>query len=109
LIYGAGDGGALLLRDLRNNESYDYDPVGFLDDDPSKARRNVLGLPIVGGIDSLERIIAERQPEVVIVSTAKLEPARLARVQHVCYASGTVLLQMHFSLDQVPPRTAVEW
>jgi UDP-GlcNAc:undecaprenyl-phosphate/decaprenyl-phosphate GlcNAc-1-phosphate transferase len=109
LIYGAGDGGALLLRELRNNESYDYDPVGFLDDDPSKARRNVLGLPIVGGIDSLERAIAERQPEVVIVSTAKIEAARLARVQHVCYASGTVLLQMHFSLDQVPPRTAVEW
>ena len=109
LIYGAGDGGALLLRELRNNEAYDYDAIGFLDDNPSKAWRNVLGLPVVGGIDRLEQVIAERQPEVIIVSTAKIEPARLARAQHVCYASGTVLLQMHFSLDQVPPRTTVEW
>jgi UDP-GlcNAc:undecaprenyl-phosphate GlcNAc-1-phosphate transferase len=109
VIYGAGDAGALLLRELRNNESYDYEAIGFLDDDPSKARKKVLGVPIVGGIDSLEKVIAEQQPEVVIVSTAKLEAARLERVQHICYSSGTRLLQMHFSLDKVPPRAQVKW
>jgi UDP-GlcNAc:undecaprenyl-phosphate GlcNAc-1-phosphate transferase len=107
LIYGAGDGGALLLRELRNNESHDYEAICFVDDDPSKARRKVLGLPIVGGIDRLEKVIAEQQPEVVIVSTAKIEAARLAQLQHICYTSGTELLQMHFSLDQVPPRASV--
>jgi len=102
LIYGAGDGAALLLRELRNNRAYDYDTVGLLDDDPAKLNRKVLGLPILGGIDRLEPIIGHQQIELVIVSTAKIEPARLARLQHVCYASGTTLLQMHFSLNRVP-------
>ena len=109
LIYGAGDAGALLLRELRNNESYDYEAIGFLDDDPSKARKKVLGVPIVGGIDSLEKVIAEKQPEVVIVSTAKLDADRLEHVRQVCYSSGTTLLQMQFSLDKVPPRAQVKW
>jgi UDP-GlcNAc:undecaprenyl-phosphate GlcNAc-1-phosphate transferase len=109
LIYGAGDGGAMLIRELRNNASYDYEVVAFLDDDPSKMRRRVLGLPVLGGFDQLERVIAERQPEVVIVSTAKLEASRLAAIERVCYTSGTRLLQMHFSLDAIPPRAPVNW
>lgn len=109
LIYGAGDGGALLLRELRNNTSYDYDAVGFVDDDLSKIHKKVLGVPVLGDIEQLEAIIAEQQPEVLIVSTAKIDPTRLARVQHICYASGTMLLQMHFSLDQFPPRASVTW
>jgi UDP-GlcNAc:undecaprenyl-phosphate/decaprenyl-phosphate GlcNAc-1-phosphate transferase len=108
VVYGAGDGGAMLIRELRNNESYDYEVIGFLDDDPSKARRRVLGLPVIGGLEHLERVIAERQPEVVIASTSKLQPARLAEIQHVCYASGTTLLRMHFSLDTVPPRASLK-
>lgn len=102
------DAGAMLLRELRNNGSYDYDPIGFLDDDPSKARRKVLGLPVIGGLDRLEHTIAQQQPEVVIVSTDKIEPLRLARARHICYASGTMLLQMHLSLDQLPPRTSLK-
>src|SRR6266496_35346 len=36
LIYGAGDGGELLLRELLNNRGIKYSPVGFIDDDPAK-------------------------------------------------------------------------
>jgi UDP-GlcNAc:undecaprenyl-phosphate GlcNAc-1-phosphate transferase len=109
LIYGAGDGGALLLRELRSNTLYDYDAIGFIDDDLSKTHKKVLGVPVLGDIERLEAIIAERQPEVLIVSTAKIEPERLARVEQICYESGTILLQLHFSLEQVPPRAPVTW
>src|SRR5256886_3370102 len=36
LIYGAGDAGELLLRELMNNRELLYAPVGFMDDDPQK-------------------------------------------------------------------------
>jgi UDP-GlcNAc:undecaprenyl-phosphate/decaprenyl-phosphate GlcNAc-1-phosphate transferase len=106
IIYGAGDGGALLLRELRNNAQYDYDAVAFVDDDPSKARRKVLGLPVLGGIEEVETIIAERQPEVVIVSTGKIDRVRQARLQRICYTSGTALLQMRLRLDDVASETS---
>src|SRR5262249_32623858 len=35
LIYGAGDGGELLLRELQQNEQLGLVAVGFVDDDPT--------------------------------------------------------------------------
>ena len=76
LICGAGDGGALLVRELRNNPRHDCVPVGFLDDDPTKQRRSIMGLPVLGQVADAERILERRQPALVIVSTAKLRPHR---------------------------------
>src|SRR5262249_38968888 len=39
LIYGAGDAGAVVVRELRNNPRYGYRPIGFVDDDPGKMRK----------------------------------------------------------------------
>ena len=49
LIYGAGDGGELVLRELRNNSDWKYTPVGFVDDDPFKKDKVIHGLPVFGG------------------------------------------------------------
>lgn len=105
IIYGAGDGGALLLRELRSNVAHHYQPVAFLDDDGSKRKKRMLGLPIEGGIESLEAVIAEHRPHAVIVSTTRLDVDRLRRLQTVCYNSGTALLQLRFSLDELPRLT----
>src|SRR5258705_10370125 len=48
LIYGAGDGGELLLREIRNNRGLNLSPVGFLDDDPAKTGKVIHGLKVFG-------------------------------------------------------------
>ena len=57
LIYGAGDGGEVVLRECRKNAQVEYQPVGFLDDDPCKQGRTVAGLRILGGADKLPEIL----------------------------------------------------
>ena len=39
LIAGAGDGGELVLREIRNNPAFKYNVVGSIDDDPFKRHR----------------------------------------------------------------------
>jgi UDP-GlcNAc:undecaprenyl-phosphate GlcNAc-1-phosphate transferase len=53
VIYGAGRGGELLLREILNNKTLNINPVGFLDDDPLKIGKNIQGFPIRGGLDHL--------------------------------------------------------
>jgi FlaA1/EpsC-like NDP-sugar epimerase len=101
LIYGAGDGGATLVRELRNNRSYDYQSVGFIDDDPLKLRTRILGVPVLGGLDDLRQLIAERDIDALIVSTDKVDPGRLARLEHICFEAGTTLLRLRFGLEPV--------
>jgi UDP-GlcNAc:undecaprenyl-phosphate GlcNAc-1-phosphate transferase len=101
LIYGAGDGGAMLVRELRNNPRYDYRLVGFVDDQPSKQGMRILGVPVLGGIETLEQTIAEKSADVLILSTARISNERLAQVRRVCFAGGIKLLEFSFQLTTV--------
>jgi UDP-GlcNAc:undecaprenyl-phosphate GlcNAc-1-phosphate transferase len=97
-IYGAGEGGALLLRELWRNPRYDYRIVGFFDDDLSKSGKRLDGLPVFGGVGRLPAVLVEHAIDIVIVSTRKLEPATLESLRRTCYDSGTGVLQFDFEL-----------
>jgi UDP-GlcNAc:undecaprenyl-phosphate GlcNAc-1-phosphate transferase len=56
VIYGAGQGGELLLREILNNKKLNINPVGFLDDDPLKIGKKIQGYPIWGSFDHLSEL-----------------------------------------------------
>ena len=51
LVYGAGGFGQLLVREMRANPHWRMNPVGFIDDDPLKAHRWIVGVPVRGTLD----------------------------------------------------------
>ncbi len=53
LVYGAGQFGQALVREMRANPRWNMNPVVFLDDDPMKAKRWIMGVPVRGTIDDL--------------------------------------------------------
>jgi UDP-GlcNAc:undecaprenyl-phosphate GlcNAc-1-phosphate transferase len=91
LIYGAGDGGALTLRELRNNAALARQPVGFLDDDRQKCGRRIDGLPVLGGLDAAEEIFATQQVEEVIIASQKIPPERIEQLSAVCTTRGVLV------------------
>jgi UDP-GlcNAc:undecaprenyl-phosphate GlcNAc-1-phosphate transferase len=109
IVYGAGDGAALLLRELRNNALFDFVPVALIDDDPSKHRKMISRVPVIGGFEALRGAIVTIQPEVVIVSTSSISASRRRAIAETCYESGTALLEFRVALRPVElPRAAEE-
>ena len=80
LIVGAGQAGALIVRDMLYNPDYDYQPVGFVDDDPQKQRERIHGVPVLGKCSDLARVIGEEQPDEVLIA---MPSAPAAIVQEV--------------------------
>ena len=48
LIVGAGEAGAMVLKDIFRNPSLSLHPVGFIDDDPRKVGRSLHGVRVLG-------------------------------------------------------------
>ena len=60
-IIGAGDAGEMAVRWILMNPHFGYRPVGFLDEDPFNAGREIHGVGILGGFDQLETLLGEKE------------------------------------------------
>ncbi|MBI3636058.1 MAG: hypothetical protein HY216_07565 [Candidatus Rokubacteria bacterium] len=99
LIYGAGDGGELILREILNNPSLERVPIGFIDDDRNKHQTRIHGFPILGGSDRIEDIVSEREIGEVIISSQKIDGDGLGRVRDVCERLGIPVRRASFRLE----------
>ena len=101
LIYGAGDGGELLLRELRNNREWLYAPVGFLDDDVAKKGKVIHGLKVFGGNGDLRSVCREHQIEEVLLSSALMSEERVQEIQRSCREAQIVIKRMRIRIEEV--------
>jgi len=101
LIYGAGDAGEILARELLGNPSWRLRPIGFLDDDAQKIGRTLHGLRVLGGLDRLPNLAGpDRAFGGVILSPRQLAAERLEAIRHVCEDADLEMYQL--SLTIVP-------
>lgn len=101
VIYGAGDGGALLVRELMNNRRHGYSPIGFIDDDRTKRGRKILGLIVYGGVDTLPELLERKGIVAVLLSTSKIHPERLMVLRQWAEDTNTPLIQLRFALHEL--------
>src|SRR5262250_2104661 len=95
LVYGAGDGGEVVVRECRTNSQLEYQPIGFLDDDPRKEGRSLAGLSIFGGAEKLPEILQQKKVEGCIISSAKiLENGHSEQIRSVCQEQGLWIKQL---------------
>ena len=91
LIYGAGEAGALLVREMRRNRALRLEPVAFLDDDPSKRGRHIYGIEVVGQAHDLPAVVADREVAEVIVAMPRIGGSRLRQVVALCDSAGVTV------------------
>src|SRR3954462_7172431 len=89
LIVGAGDGGRLVVREILRNPELNLNPVGFVDDDPTKRRIKVEGVRVLGTTGGdLPRILDEVEPDEVIIAIPSAPGTLRGRVVGAARARG---------------------
>ena len=101
LIYGAGDAGELLLREVLNNRELQLTPVGFLDDDPFKKGKVIHGLRVFGGNGTLRAICREQRVAEVLVSSRRISDERLREIRRECAEESVTLRRMRIQFEQL--------
>ena len=101
LIYGAGDAGELLLRELLNNRELSYAPVGFMDDDATKHGKLIHGYRVFGGNGLLPKLLAQHDVEQVLISTPRISTERVAEILGQCEAHNVELRRLSIKLETI--------
>ena len=88
LIIGAGDAGALVVRELQKSSQINLMPVGFLDDDPAKQKQEIYGVPVIGKISDLSDVLDNQNVDEVIIAIPSAPGKVLRAVTDVCRRKG---------------------
>jgi UDP-GlcNAc:undecaprenyl-phosphate GlcNAc-1-phosphate transferase len=103
LIYGAGDGGELLLREILNNRDLNYSPVGFLDDDPAKSGKVIHGLKVLAANGDLTAVCKQHGVDELLISSSKMSDQRVQEIVLRCNEEEITVRRMRITIDEVRP------
>jgi FlaA1/EpsC-like NDP-sugar epimerase len=88
LVVGAGDAGEKLLREIKENQNLHYDVVGVLDDDISKLRKTIHGVPIVGTVDDIYAITKREKTDEIVIALPSATASEMRRFVRACESTG---------------------
>lgn len=84
VVVGAGDAGALAVREMQRNPQLHLAPVAFVDDDPEKQSKEIYGILVAGALEDLASVVNRFNAQEVVISipTAPGDVVRL--VTDIC-------------------------
>lgn len=106
LIVGAGRAGEMLARALLHDPASEYQPVGFIDDDPDKKGRDIHGIRVVGHCERMPEAAARTGADVVIIAIPSANAAQMRRIVGLCERSALPMRTIPHTADLVSGRAA---
>jgi FlaA1/EpsC-like NDP-sugar epimerase len=84
LIIGAGAAGTMVARQLKQSRDAVLYPVAFIDDDKRKHPLEVMGIPVLGGIDKIAETVDRYNIENIIIAIPSLNKKALNNIYLEC-------------------------
>ncbi|HHT7237457.1 TPA: polysaccharide biosynthesis protein [Bacillus cereus] len=84
LIIGAGSAGTMVVRQLLNSNDTELLPVAFIDDNIKKQGLDILGIPVIGGIDRIEFAVQQLDIDSIIIAIPSLSKKALNMIFQEC-------------------------
>jgi UDP-GlcNAc:undecaprenyl-phosphate GlcNAc-1-phosphate transferase len=88
LIYGAGIGGQMIVKEIERNLDLGLTVVGLIDDNPRKHKRKIMGYPVFGSQKGLEEIIRKYHIQQIIISFKLNGEEKRREIEDLCESLG---------------------
>ena len=84
MLIGAGQAGALMLREFKNSNFSRNQVVCIIDDDPSKKGRQLMGVKIIGGRDMIQSAVEKYRISEIILAIPTLTTKAKKEIWEIC-------------------------
>jgi FlaA1/EpsC-like NDP-sugar epimerase len=88
LVAGAGDAGALVVREMHKNPQLGLKPIGFIDDQRTKQGKRIYEVPVLGTLADLDRVVASHDIDEVVIAMPKASGAVIRTLVEACQRAG---------------------
>lgn len=91
MIIGAGDAGNMIIKEYRNHESLNSQPVAVIDDDEDKHGQMLNGVRVVGGSDKIIEMADKLQIDEIVISIPSATKKQISDITAIAKCTGSNL------------------
>ena len=88
LIVGAGDAGAMILREMQNNPGLGLHAIGFVDDNRAKLQMRIRGVPVLGTREDIPALVKKHRINEVIIAMPTSPGGEIRAIKSICDQVG---------------------
>ena len=83
LLVGAGHAAQMIIRETQEVET-GYRVIGCVDDNPLKKGLRVLGVPVLGPVQVLTKVVSQQRIDEVLIAIPSATPIQMRRLVAIC-------------------------
>ena len=91
LVYGAGIGGQMALKEIETNKELGRALIGFIDDNEKLYGRKIHGYPVFGGQEQLRKVMDQYGIKEIIISFRDNSDEKKKELKSLCNKMGVEL------------------
>lgn len=107
LIVGAGKAGILVTKDIKHSRFKFMHPVAFIDDDTTKQKLEVMGLPIVGNRNFIHEAVKQLDIAFIIIALPTAPHNDLMEIIEICKSTKAQIKLMPSMTEILDGKMAV--
>ncbi|SHF10576.1 NDP-sugar epimerase, includes UDP-GlcNAc-inverting 4,6-dehydratase FlaA1 and capsular polysaccharide biosynthesis protein EpsC [Marinitoga hydrogenitolerans DSM 16785] len=91
LIIGGGQAGSIVIKEILESPNLNKNIVGVIDDDDRKVGRNIHGITVLGGRDSIIKFTKEFDVDEIIIALPSAPKSEIKEIIEICKETSAKL------------------
>ena len=94
MVIGAGNAGAVLIREMKTSNKINLTPVCVIDDDKNKIGQMVNGVRVVGGTSEIERYAKKYEVDEIMLAIPSASRKDKTRILNICQKTSCKVMAL---------------